>query len=109
MVRNVADALGGLFGHLETLEQNGWGPRDSPQLQLYSLNRNIPVSAVPRLERKLRPMAERMIVQSDATLHDAEAERHPGERTAHMGIGVYQWTFDPGSRRSLRSKPPRSR
>lgn len=93
--RDLPDVLGGLFGHLQTFEHNGWGPRDDPRLETYSLNRNIPLSAVADLEGKMRTMGERFILQTDATLHDAEAERRPGERTVHMGIGVYEWIYDP--------------
>lgn len=111
--RDVPEVLGGLFGHLQTFEHNGWGPRNSPRLELYSVNRNIPVRAVQKLEGKMRPMAERLLTQADATFHDAEADRQPGEQTVHMGIGVYQWILDPSapalSPRSLRSKRPRTR
>jgi Family of unknown function (DUF6502) len=111
VMRDTADLpsfLGGLFGHLQTFEHNGFGPRNSPRLELYSVNRNIPVGAVAELEGKMRPMAERMLQQADATFHDAEAERHPGEQTVHMGLGVYQWILDPIAP-TLPIQPPKSR
>lgn len=110
---SMRDTLGGLFGLLKTLEHNRWGPPENPRLEVYSFNRNVPLSAVPELERKMRPMAERMISRSDTTMHESESERKRGERTVHMGIGVYQWIVDPVAsvppNRPTRSKRSRSR
>jgi Family of unknown function (DUF6502) len=101
--------LGGLFGLLRTLEHNRWGDRKTERrLQVYSFNPRVPVSAVAGFEKRLRPLAERLLVQADADMHLREVDRKKGERTVRMGVGVYQFLEGPpvaGSpRRSFRSE-----
>lgn len=88
--------LGGLFGLLQTLEHNLWGgARTGRRLQVYSFNPRVPVSAVAGFERRLRPLADRLLVQADADMHLHELARKKGERTVRMGLGVYQFVEEP--------------
>jgi hypothetical protein len=108
--------LGGLFGLLQTIEHNRWGGRSrGRRLQVYSFNPRVPVSAVAGFEKRLRPLAERLLVQADAGMHLSELGRKKGERTVRMGVGVYQFVDTPagspnaGQRRARRVHKARTR
>lgn len=104
---NMTLTLGGLYGLLETLEHNRWhGRRQGLRLQVYSFNPRVPVSAVGGFEKRLRPLAERLLVHADAGMHQSELARRKGERTVRMGLGVYQFVEAPVAARS--SQPRRS-
>jgi hypothetical protein len=109
-------ALAGLFGLLQTLEHNRWGGRGGGRrLQVYSFNPRVPVSAVAGFEKRLRPLAERLLVQADAGMHLSELGRKKGERTVRMGVGVYQFVDTPagsvhtGQSRARRVRQARTR
>lgn len=103
--------LGGLFGLLRTIELNRWGSsRAGRRLQLYSFNPRVPVSAVAGFEKRLRPSAERLLVQADADMHLRELAHKKGERTVRMGVGVYQFVeASPALKRSRASSRRRMR
>jgi len=87
-------ALWGLFGHLKTIEHN-WGKRGTPaRLELYACNPHFPVSGAAAFQKRIRDLANRLVVRADADMHRRELARRPGERTVQMGVGIYQ--FDGG-------------
>lgn len=99
--------LGGLFGLLRTLEVNQSGGRaGTRRLQLFAFNPRLPASAVPGFERRLRRLASRLVIKTDADMHRQERARRRGERTVRIGVGVYQYVEDRPrrSRTRLRSR-----
>ena len=104
--------LGGLFGLLRTLELNQSGGRAGPRrLQLFAFNPRLPVSAVPGVEKRLRRLASRLVIKTDADMHRKERTRRRGERTVRIGVGVYQYVEDrprsPRVRKRSRRRNPR--
>jgi hypothetical protein len=106
----MTTTLGGLFGLLKTIEHNRWGDRKRPgRLQLFCFNPRFPLSAAAAFEKRLRDLANRLLVRADADMHRRELARRPGERTVRMGVGIYQFDEEARPRnhrlRDERGKP----
>lgn len=88
--------LRGLFGLLKTLEHNSrQGRRARGWLELFARNPRFPVSAVEGFEKRVRRVADRLLLQLDADMHRRECAAAKGERTVRLGVGVYRFEEDP--------------
>jgi len=91
----TSSVLWGLFGHLKTIEHN-WGKRGTrARLEQFAWNPRFPVSGAAAFERRIRNIANRLLVRTDADMHRRELARRPGERTVQMGVGFYQFEGGP--------------
>lgn len=92
---DVVPALAGFFGFVKTLDHNSQRTRKGRRwLQLCARNPEVPVSALPLLESKLRQLLRRFVDRADALMHLCERSRKPGEPTARLGIGGYIFEED---------------
>ena len=76
----------------------------------FAVNARVPVSAISAFDRWLRRHGNRLLEQADGKLHGYEQKRRKGERTVHIGAGLYRIGEEPlpskrrARRRILRRK-----
>jgi hypothetical protein len=100
--------LRGLFGLLSTMEY--WSTTLSRsdkvpgRFDVFAWNPQFPVSARAGFDERLRPFANRFLVQIDADMHVREHARKKGERTILFGVGVYRFELGPTPARGRRRR-----
>jgi Family of unknown function (DUF6502) len=106
-----ARSLRALVAMLGTLEHNARPRRSTPGwYEVFAVNARVPLSAIPEFDRWLRRHGDRLLEQADGKLHGYEQKRREGERTVHIGAGLYRIGEDapPPKRRTRRLKPGRN-
>jgi hypothetical protein len=95
---------------LSTLEHNN-RTRDSTLgwFERAAVNARVPASARANFDEWLHREGTRMLERIDAKLHGYEQKRRKGERTVHMGAGIYRIGEEalPPKRRTRRRIPRR--
>lgn len=102
--------LRGLFGLLKTLEYNSRRGRSARgRLELYARNPRFPASAIEAFDKRVRHLADPLLVRIDGDMHWRERTRRKGERTVRMGVGIYRFEEDSPPRSASRARRRRLR
>jgi Family of unknown function (DUF6502) len=97
-----------LLGMLRTLEHNGQLKRRAPGwFEFCAGNRHFPASARQAFDKRLRLLATRFLFQIDADMHRRERARQAGDRTVHLGVGVYRFESEGGPVNRVARRPRR--